>query len=184
LATQALSADTQDAMGSNSSMSTPARINENTVLLTHHPKMKDFGAQNVAAMTAVGTSMTPDRVGTLQVGTTYMTVSTQAVENLVVLLSNAEQALRQSSGTNAPLKCWGCQGIHEDDQHLFWDCPCKLHLNIQANFQKNLQEYLQRKRAAEQKQRFDPNNWKKDGFASPKATSLFNGILDAPNAPS
>jgi hypothetical protein len=158
LATQALSTDTQDAMGSNSSMSTPARVNENTVLLTRLPEMKDFGAQNVAAMTAVGTLMTPDRVGTLQLGTTYMTVSTQAVENIVVLLSNTEQALRRSSGTNAPLKCWGCQGIHEDDQHLFRDCPRKLHLNIQANFQKNLQEYLQKKRAAEQKQRFDPNN--------------------------
>jgi hypothetical protein len=67
---------------------------------------------------------------------------------------------------------------------LFRDCPRKLHLNIQANFQKNLQEYLQKKRAAEQKQRFDPNNWKKDGFASPKATSLFNGILEAPNTTS
>jgi hypothetical protein len=60
LATQALSADTQDAMGSTSLMSTPARINENTVLLTHHPEMKDFGVQNAAAMTAVGTAMTPD----------------------------------------------------------------------------------------------------------------------------
>jgi hypothetical protein len=59
LATQAMSADTQDAMGSNSSMSTPARVNENTVLLTHHhDMMKDFGVQNVAAMTAVGKSMT------------------------------------------------------------------------------------------------------------------------------
>jgi hypothetical protein len=47
-----------------------------------------------------------------------------------------------------------------------------------------LQEYLQKKRAAEQQQRFDPNNWKKDGFSSAKATSLFNGIVDAPNAPS
>jgi hypothetical protein len=146
--------------------------------------MKEFGAQNVAAMNAVGTLMTPDRVGTLQLGTTLMTVPTQAVENLVVLLSNAEQALRRSSGTNAPLKCWGCQGIHEDDQHLFRDCPRKLHLHIQANLQKNLQEYIQKKRAYEQKQRFDPNNWKKDGFASPKATSLFNGILDATNATS
>jgi hypothetical protein len=59
-----------------------------------------------------------------------------------------------------------------------------LHENIQANFQKNLQEYLKKKRAAEQNPRFDPNNWKKDGFSSAKATSLFNGKLDAPNAPS
>jgi hypothetical protein len=122
LATHASSADTLDALGSNSLMSTPARSNENTVLLTHHPEMKDFGVQNVTAMTAVGTSMTPDRVGNLQFGTTYMTVPSKVVENLFVLLSNAEQALRRSSGTNAPLKCWGCQGIHEDDQHyLFWD---------------------------------------------------------------
>jgi hypothetical protein len=145
LATQAFSTDTQDAQGSNSSMSTPARINENTVLLTHHPETKDFGVQNVTAMTAVGTAMTPDRVGTLQHGTTFMTVPSQALENIVVLLSNAEQALRRSSGTNAPLKCWGCQGIHEDDQHLFWDCPRKMHSNTHANFQKNLQEYAQQK---------------------------------------
>jgi hypothetical protein len=59
-----------------------------------------------------------------------------------------------------------------------------MHLNIHANFQKNLQEYQQKKRAYEQKQKFEPNSWKKDGFASPKAASLFNGILDATNATS
>jgi hypothetical protein len=196
LATQASSADTQDATGgSSSSMSTPARVNGNTVLLTHHPDMKDFGVQNVAtmrdfgvqnvaAMTAVGTAMTPDWVGTLQQGATFMTVPSKAWDNLVVLLSNAEQALRRSSGTNAPLRCWGCQGIHEDDQHLYRDCPRQLHENIQANFKKNLDAYVAKKRAFEQKQKFDPNNWKKDGFASPRATSLFNGILDATNATS
>jgi hypothetical protein len=103
LATQALSTDTQDAAGSHSTLSTPARINQNTVLLTHHPEMKEFGVQNVATMTAVGTSMTPDRVGTLQQGATFVTVPSKMVDNLVVLLSNAEQALRRSSGTNAPL---------------------------------------------------------------------------------
>jgi hypothetical protein len=164
-------------------MSTPARVNGNTVLLTHHPEMKDFGVQNVAtmrdfgvqnvaAMTAVGTAMTPDRVGTLQPGVTFVTVPSKAVENLVVLLSNAEQALRRSSGTNAPLRCWECQGIHEDDQHLYRDCPRQLHENVQANFQKNLDIYLAKKRAAEQKQKLDPNNWKKDGFASPKGYFL------------
>jgi hypothetical protein len=185
LATQALSADTQDALGSNSSMSTPARVNGNTVLLTHHHNMKDFGVQNKAAMTAVGTAMTPDWVRTLQQGTVFTTVPTKAVDNLVVLLSNAEQALCRSLGTNAPLRCWGCQGIHEDDQHLYQDCPWQLHENIQANFfQKKLDVYVAKKRAAEKKQQFDPNNWKKDSFASPKATSLFNGILDAANATS
>jgi hypothetical protein len=165
LATQASSADTQDATGSSSLMSTPARVNANTVLLTHHPDMKDFGVQNVAtmrdfgvqnvaAMTAVGTAMTPDRVGTLQQGATLMTVPSKALDNLVVLLSNAEQALPQSSGTNAPLRCWGCQGIHEDDQHLFRDCPRQLHKNIQANFKKNLDAYVAKKRAFEQKQKF------------------------------
>jgi hypothetical protein len=102
----------------------------------------------------------------------------------VVLLSNAEQALRRSSGTNAPLRCWGCQGIHEDDQHLYRDCPRRMHENIHANFQKNLDAYMAKKKAFDQKQKFDPNNWKKDGFASQKATSLFNGILDASNATS
>jgi hypothetical protein len=90
LTTQASSADTQDAMGSNLLMSTPARVNGNTVLLTHHHDMKDFRVQNVAAMTAVGMAMTPDRVGTLQQRTTFITVPTKAVDNLVVLLSNAE----------------------------------------------------------------------------------------------
>jgi hypothetical protein len=160
-------------------MSTPARVNGNTVLLTHHHEMKDFGVQNVAtmkdfgiqnvaAMTAVGTAMTPDRVGTLQQGTTLITVPSKAVDNLVVLLSNAAQALRRSLGTNAPLRCWGCQGIHEDDQHLYRDCPRRLHENVQANFQKNLDAYTARKRAAEHKQKFDPNNWKKDGSLLPR----------------
>jgi RNase H-like domain found in reverse transcriptase len=66
-----------------------------------------------------------------------------------------------------------------------WSSYAKGGALCQPNFQKNFQEYLQKKRTAEKNPRFDPNNWKKDGFPSAKATSLFNGILaDAPNAPS
>jgi hypothetical protein len=54
---------------------------------------------------------------------------------------------------------------------------------VQANFQKNLQEYLQQKKAA-RTTAFEPSEWKKDGFPSAKASSLFNGIMDAGNGPS
>jgi hypothetical protein len=36
-------------------------------------------------------------------------------------LSQAEKALRESSGVNAPVQCWGCEG-----PHLWRDCPKKL----------------------------------------------------------
>ena len=190
------SADTMDASGTMSSLSTPVRVGDNTVLLTHNsPQMQDVGIQNVVTMNTVetamtpiryntfGTSMTPDRVGTLQAGVTYLQVPAQNLDNVFSLLSNAEQALRRSSNTNAPLQCWGCQGLHPDANHLYRDCPHRMNDAVQANFQKNLQEYLQRKKAARES-RFDPNDWKKDGFASAKASSLFNGIVDASNGPS
>lgn len=101
---------------------------------------------------------------------------------MFTLLSNAEQALRKSSNSNAPNQCWGCQGLFEDALHLYRDCPRRMHESVQANFQKNLQEWLQKKRAADRSPRFDPNNWKKDGFPSKQATTLFNSILTAPDA--
>jgi hypothetical protein len=100
------SADTMDASGTMSTLSTPLRAGKNTVLLTHtSPEMKDFGVQNVVTLkavetsmapiryTAMGTSMTPDRVGTLQAGVTYLQVPAQSLDNVFTLLSNAEQAL-------------------------------------------------------------------------------------------
>jgi hypothetical protein len=93
LAARASSVDTQDAQGGRSlfSLSTPAWVNKNTVVSAHpSPVMKDFGIQHAATMTAMGTAMTPDRVGTLQVGITYVTVPAKAIDNVFTMLSNAE----------------------------------------------------------------------------------------------
>ena len=89
------------------------------------------------------------------------------------LVSNVEAALRRSSGTSAPNQCWGCESIYENSAHIFRDCPHKHDARVQENFKKNLDEYLKRR----QNRKFDPNNYKSDGFATKKAASLFNTIM-------
>ena len=89
-------------------------------------------------------------------------------------LSNAEDALRRSSGTNAPPKCWGCEGIYPDFNHLFRDCPHKKDPRVQTQFRANLDEFLKKR----QERRFEPNNYRRDGFPTKKAASLFNSIVN------
>jgi hypothetical protein len=91
----------------------------------------------------------------------------------MTMVSNVEAALCRSSGTSAPNQCWGCETLYENSAHLFRDCPNKHDPKVQENFKKNLEEYLQRR----QKRRFEPSNYRKDGFASKKAASLFNTIM-------
>ena len=45
---------------------------------------------------------------------------------------------------------------------------------MQQNFKKNLDEYLSKRR----RQRFDPQTYKRDGFLTKRAATLFNGIAD------
>ena len=94
----------------------------------------------------------------------------------MVLLSNAEAALRKSSGTNAPNQCWGCGG-----PHVFRDCPRKNEPEVQEQFKKGLQEFLDKK---EERRRtpFEPNHYKRDGFPTKKSVALFNAATLADSA--
>ena len=92
----------------------------------------------------------------------------------MAMLSNAEQALRRSSNLNAPLKCWGCQGIYPDDNHLYRDCTKKAEQRVRDNYKGNLDDFLARRKNSS---RFDPNYYKRDGFKTKKATMLFNSIV-------
>ena len=99
---------------------------------------------------------------------------------LLTALSNAEQALRTASNSNAPLRCWGCQGLYDDDKHLFGECPRSKLEAVQANFKKNLDIFrANRRERGQQRRSFDPNNYKRDGFVSKRAVSLLNQVNDA-----
>ena len=90
----------------------------------------------------------------------------------LTMLSNAERALRESSNSNAPLMCWGCGGVKANSDHLYKDCPYKADPVVQQNFKQKLDEYLTRRK----KERFNPQTYKKDGFVTKMAVTLFNDI--------
>ena len=100
---------------------------------------------------------------------------------VLTALSNAEEALRNASNTNAPLRCWGCQDLFDDDKHLFGECPRSKQEAVQANFQKNLALFREKRKERGQQRRsnFDPNNYKRDGFVSKRAVTLFNQVNEA-----
>jgi hypothetical protein len=87
-------------------------------------------------------------------------------------VSTAEKALQQSSGRSTPIRCWGCQGLHEDDNHTFRDCPRQNDPAVRQNFLSNLAEY--RKRVATK----NPNEYKRDGFTTKHQVTPFNTIAD------
>jgi hypothetical protein len=86
-------------------------------------------------------------------------------------LYQAEKALRESSGDNAPVQCWGCEG-----PHLWRDCPKKLDEECHKRFTENLAKYTEHHR--NRANRFDPAQYKQDGFPSKVASSYFNQLMD------
>jgi hypothetical protein len=86
-------------------------------------------------------------------------------------LSQAEKALRESSGVNAPVQCWGCEG-----PHLWRDCPKKSDEECHKRFTENLAKYTEQRR--NRVNRFDPARYKRDGFPSKVASSYFNQLMD------
>jgi hypothetical protein len=79
-------------------------------------------------------------------------------------LSQAEKALRESSGVNAPVQCWGCEG-----PHLWRDCPKKSDEECHKRFTENLAKYTEHR--CNRANRFDPAQYKRDGFPSKVASS-------------
>jgi hypothetical protein len=119
-----------------------------------------------------GTFNSPGRAST--VGGGYSPPDSDFATFALTCLSNAEKALRQSSNTNAPLECWGCKG-----PHLYRDCPRKHEKEVQESFKANLDSFLERRR----RRGFDPNQFKRYGFPSKKAVTLFNEISDESTSP-
>ena len=73
-------------------------------------------------------------------------------------LSPAETALRNASGTDRPIECWGCTGhttLHSQRFHSFRDCPHKYDPDIRrVAFQrmKQMREEYETRRAREREQ--------------------------------
>ena len=108
-------------------------------------------------------------------GSNQTAASSELTTFALTMLSNAERALRESSNTNAPIKCWGCDGLFPNSDHLYRDCPHKEKRNVQEQFKIKLDEFLARRR---QKSAFDPQRYKRDGFFSKKAVTMFNDICN------
>jgi hypothetical protein len=86
------------------------------------------------------------------------------MKGLITCLSVAEAALRDASGTNRPVRCWGCQDVDDykkDCFHRWQQCPRKHDPRTIEAFQKNPHEY---------RQRMDSNRaggrWKSAGYPS------------------
>ena len=113
----------------------------------------------------------------------------------MVLLSSAEQAMRQASGLKAPLLCWGCEGLSKytgkDNTHSYRDCPNKNDPEVVQNFLLNLQKF----RDARKNRNSSPyggsaslaigspgghedRNWAMMGFSSKDQMETFNQIAD------
>jgi hypothetical protein len=116
--------------------------------------------------TVVAASTPPGSVSQYEpwVTPTYVCYATTA-------LSQAEKALRESSGIKAPVQCWGCEG-----PHLWRDCPKKADEECLKRFTENLAKYTEQRHNCVN--RFDPARYKKDGFPSKVASSYFNQLLD------
>jgi hypothetical protein len=75
---------------------------------------------------------------------TAMRMTDEAMIDAIVFLSVAEEALRKTTRTATPPKCWGCHGIakiHEDRWRLFRECPHKHRSDVQTQFRKHAREY-------------------------------------------
>jgi hypothetical protein len=85
------------------------------------------------------------------------------LQNALVAVSMADQALQEASGMKFPMKCFGCDGIldYKDNcYHQFKDCPNKGDNWVWENFNKNLQEFRERchnKRKAR-------GQWRQEGY--------------------
>ena len=112
----------------------------------------------------------------------------------MVLLSSAEQAMRQASGLKAPLLCWGCEGLSKysgkDNTHSYRDCPNKTDPDVVQNFLLNLQKFRDARKnrnapyggstslAIGSPGGTEDRNWAMMGFASKDQMETFTQIAD------
>jgi hypothetical protein len=114
----------------------------------------------------------------------------------LVLLSSAEQAMRQASGLKAPLLCWGCEGLSKysgkDNTHSYRDCPNKTDPDVVQNFLLNLQKFRDARKNRNTSSPYggaaalaignsggaEDRNWAMMGFASKDQMETFTQIAD------
>ena len=100
----------------------------------------------------------------------------------LTMVSIVEEALQKSSGMNAPMKCFGCDGLPEyaDNCHHLWrTCPHKDDNRTWNNFQQNLRRFRERIQ-----NRNNPNNagqgttqnWQRDGYPTQQAHEQIQAI--------
>jgi hypothetical protein len=91
------------------------------------------------------------------------------------LLSIAEKALREASGTNTPLECWGCGKAG----HAFGRCPQKQNKAIQERYLQKLEEW--KERGGNVTRMLSANyvkyNWKDLGFQTQQQAELLCDIM-------
>jgi hypothetical protein len=90
----------------------------------------------------------------------------------LTLLSMAEQALQDASGTKAPIKCFGCGEFHQ-----FKDCPKKGDPGIYETFRKNLQEWRDSRRNTYRANR-QAGRWKQEGYPTRSTADVVKQIAD------
>jgi hypothetical protein len=90
----------------------------------------------------------------------------------MTLLSMAEQALQEASGTRAPIKCFGCGEFHQ-----FKDCPKKGDPGIYETFRKNLQEWRDTRRNTYRANR-QAGRWRQEGYPTRSTADVVKQIAD------
>jgi hypothetical protein len=112
---------------------------------------------------------------------TEQKVKDEITQHAIVLVSVAEQALREASGMRVPMKCFGCQGLPAYDKnclHQFKDCPNKKDPEVWKNFYKNLQTW--REERGQRKQQ--ANKWRQEGYPN-KTTAEYVKQIANPDTP-
>ena len=80
-------------------------------------------------------------------------------------LSPAESALRNASGTERPIECWGCTGhatFHSNRYHSFRDCPNKYDPEVRRTAFRRMKQMREEWEAKKQEQH-DPKKRKREG---------------------
>ena len=183
------------------------------IVFVHAAKKAESDLRSVAAIASsaarrsqpiVRTAPRQNIPNTFAVGSTFMGISTGESEGYdivfpkystetelrelyctnLVLLSSAEQAMRQASGMKAPLLCWGCEGLAKfngkDNAHNYRDCPNKQDPEVVQNFLTNLQKYRDGKKNRTSTYGPSPadRNWSALGYSSKEQYSTLQQIVD------
>jgi hypothetical protein len=113
-----------------------------------------------------------------------MTVAITTMDDLVeslTFVSIVEEALVKSSGMNAPLKCFGCNGIPEYTQncfHLWRNCPNKNDKRVWNNFQQNLATWRETRKLQPRNNNSYQANWKNQGYPNQSVQERIHSIAN------